>query len=143
MDEGWAYIVAMASFSVIFIINIVDKSPGLYYPYMIDYFEESAERVALALSLIPVLKKLLGPFAAFLMERFSCRLVTIFSTVTMMSGSLLIYFSSNFNQLIIACVLIGFLRDTTGAYWASELFLFVVTTVGAFKILFTAICQKK
>ncbi|XP_033122703.1 monocarboxylate transporter 2-like isoform X2 [Anneissia japonica] len=42
------------------------------------------------------------------MERFSCRLVTIFSTVTMMSGSLLIYFSSNFNQLIIACVLIGY-----------------------------------
>ncbi|XP_033104559.1 monocarboxylate transporter 6-like isoform X2 [Anneissia japonica] len=106
LDIGYAWVVATASWTATVLILVLTTS-GIYYPYLIDYYEESAANVGFALALIPALKYFLGVLIAIIVKAFGCRIVVILASFMVMCGCLLMAYSTSITAIFLACSLIG------------------------------------
>ncbi|XP_033104554.1 monocarboxylate transporter 13-like isoform X1 [Anneissia japonica] len=107
LNIGYAWIIAIAAFVATVIVEMATTN-GIYFPYMIDYYEESAAKVGMALTLITFLRYSCGVFSAIMAKAFGCRIVMIFGSITMICGYTLIAYSTSIIEVYLACCLIGF-----------------------------------
>ncbi|XP_033104561.1 monocarboxylate transporter 13-like [Anneissia japonica] len=106
LDVGYAWVVAIASWTTT-VINVMVTTSGIYYPYLIDYYEESAATVGFALVLIPTVKSLFGVFIAIIAKALGCRIVVILGSFILMCGCILMAYSTSITAVFLACSLIG------------------------------------
>ncbi|XP_055332172.1 monocarboxylate transporter 6-like [Paramacrobiotus metropolitanus] len=96
VDEGWAWVVLVASFIVNIISLGTNFSLGVYFAEFVDYFKESKTQTAFLISLSCALVLAAGPFASVLANRFGTRILIICGGLVTATGFILSAFVQQF-----------------------------------------------
>ncbi|XP_045207947.1 monocarboxylate transporter 14-like isoform X2 [Mercenaria mercenaria] len=106
-DGGWGWAVCFGSFLINFILDGTMFSFGVLLIELLDYFGEGKAKTAWIGSSLLGMSMFMGPIVSMLLERYSCRQITIAGTVLSVVGFIISSFSPNVEILIITYGIIG------------------------------------
>ncbi|XP_060598825.1 monocarboxylate transporter 14-like isoform X1 [Ruditapes philippinarum] len=106
-DGGWGWAVCFGSFLINFILDGTMFSFGLLLIELLDYFGEGKSKTAWIGSSLLGMSMFMGPIVSMLLERYSCRQITIAGTALSVVGFVVSSFSPNVEILIITYGIIG------------------------------------
>lgn len=106
-DGGWGWIVCFAAFVAFFILDGTMFAFGVLLIDLLEYFGDSKGKTAFVGSVLIGASLILGPVVGVLLDRYSCRQVTIAGTLIAVSGFVASIFSPNVEILIITYGFVG------------------------------------
>ncbi|XP_064618464.1 monocarboxylate transporter 12-B-like [Liolophura sinensis] len=90
----------LASFIISILVDGVCLNIGVFFPYFLDYFQESKGKTSVAGSVLNGTYLLVGPITSALTNRYGCRNVTIAGAMVSSAAFFLATFSPNVDVLI-------------------------------------------
>ncbi|XP_056006171.1 monocarboxylate transporter 13-like isoform X10 [Ostrea edulis] len=150
IDRGWAWMILLANFLVVFLVIGFMSSFGIFFAEFMSEFNAPASSITIALSLQTVVFSLsciaygfsYGPALVILGRYFdkkrgiaSSLVLVDFVGLEHISGAMAINMLMQGLGLSISNPILGFLRDTTGTFHAS-FYLMGTTLIGSGSILF-------
>lgn len=106
-DGGWGWAVCFGSFLMNFILDGTMFSFGVLLLELLDYFGEGKAKTSWVGSSQLGMSMFMGPVVSMLLERYSCRQITIAGTLLSVAAFIASTFSSNVELLIITYGVIG------------------------------------
>ncbi|KAL5019783.1 hypothetical protein ScPMuIL_002675 [Solemya velum] len=100
-DGGWGWVVCAGSFLINFILDGTMFSFGVLLLHLLDSFHESKAKTAWVGSALSGMSMLVGPFVSMLLEKYSCRQVTIAGGMLSGTAFIVSIFSPNVEVLIL------------------------------------------
>ncbi|XP_041368830.1 monocarboxylate transporter 12-like [Gigantopelta aegis] len=98
-DGGYGWIIVLGASLAHLIIGGLERSDGVLFLKFINKFNQSAQATAWVASLCSSVRLVLGPFASYFSNRFSCRAAVITGSVISALGVLLSGFTTQLVQL--------------------------------------------
>ncbi|XP_055337737.1 arylsulfatase B-like isoform X2 [Paramacrobiotus metropolitanus] len=102
MDGGYGWVVVLATFLVNAVVQGVIASTGVLLNVLLDQFNAGRATIGWIPSLLGGLLLAVGPFSSYLIDKSSCRTVTIVGAVVASFGCILSSFATGINFLIIS-----------------------------------------
>ncbi|KAL4228585.1 hypothetical protein ACF0H5_011635 [Mactra antiquata] len=106
-DGGWGWMVCFGSFLLNFILDGTMFSFGVLLLELLDYFGEGKAKTSWIGSSLLGMSMFLGPVVSTLLEKFSCRQITIAGTLVSVCAFIVSVFSPNVEMLILTYGIIG------------------------------------
>ncbi|XP_035518818.1 monocarboxylate transporter 9-like [Morone saxatilis] len=100
LDEGWAWVIVVASFMAQLLAYGSPQSVGVLYPEWLHAFQEGKGMTAWVGSLVAGVGLIASPICSACVDNFGARPVTIFSGVMVAGGLMLSAFAPNVQFLI-------------------------------------------
>ncbi|KAJ8316159.1 hypothetical protein KUTeg_006173 [Tegillarca granosa] len=106
-DGGWGWMVCFGAFMINFIVDGTMMSFGVILLELLKCYGESKARTAWVGSTLFGTSMIMGPFVGFLLERYSCRQVSIAGSLISVFGFISSMFAPNIAILILTYGVIG------------------------------------
>lgn len=106
-DGGWGWAVCFGSFLINFVLDGTMFSFGVLLIELLDYFGEGKAKTAWVGSSLLGMSMLMGPIVSMLLERYSCRQITIAGTLISVVAFIISTFSPSIEILIVTYGILG------------------------------------
>ncbi|GAU92474.1 hypothetical protein RvY_04550 [Ramazzottius varieornatus] len=108
-DQGYAWIILVASCCLYNICDGVSFSMGMFFPYFLETFKESAGKTSWIASIMMANTLLTGPISSYLLYRFGARAVCFFGATLATVGAVISFFATSVFFLMFSLgILTGF-----------------------------------
>ncbi|GAU92885.1 hypothetical protein RvY_04907-3 [Ramazzottius varieornatus] len=102
MEGGYGWIVVLATFVINAIVQGLIASSGILLNVLLDQFKHDGKaKIGWIPSLLGGLLLATGPLSSYLVERYSCRFVTMIGALVATCGCFISYFAKSVTQLIL------------------------------------------